>query len=56
MASEDEFFRGAISGVTISGILAFMILLLSTGNILISIYALFSVAFIVVCVMAMMVL
>ena len=56
MASEEEFFRGAISGVTISGALAFIILLLSTGNILISIYALISVAFIVVCVMAMMVI
>ena len=56
MVSEEEFFRGAKSGVTISGALAFIILLLSTGNILISIYALMSVAFIVVCVMAMMVI
>lgn len=44
------------TGVIISGGLAFIILLIATGNILISIYAIISVTFIVLCVIAIMVL
>ena len=42
--------------MTISGCLAFVILLLATRNVLISLYAIKSVAFIVLCVVAVMVL
>ena len=43
-------------GVPTSGILAFIILLIATGNILIALYAIKSVIFIVMCVIAIMVL
>ena len=56
MQSEEAFFEGVKQGVLISGGLAFLILLIATGNVLISIYAIISVAFIVFCVIAIMVL
>lgn len=56
MQSEQAFFNGVQQGVAISGGLAFLILLLATGNVLISIYAMISVIFIVACVIAEMVL
>ena len=56
MESEVAFFDGAKQGMTISGVLAFLILLIATKNILISIYAIKSVAFVVLCVVAVMVL
>ena len=43
-------------GVSTSGALAFVILLIATGNILVALYAIKSVAFIVFCVVAIMVL
>lgn len=56
MQSELAFFNGVQQGVAISGGLAFLILLVATGNVLISIYAIISVVFIVACVIAEMVL
>ena len=49
MESEQAFFDGVIDGVSISAVLAFVILLIATRNILVSIYALTSVVFIVLC-------
>ena len=56
MQSEQAFFHGVVQGVSISGVLAFVILLIATKNVLIALYAIKSVAFIVVCVVAIMVL
>lgn len=56
MQSEQAFFDGVQQGVSISGIAAFIILLIATRNIIISVYALVSVAFIVFCVVSVMVL
>ena len=56
MQSEEAFYVGVIQGVSISGVLAFVILLIATRNVLISLYAIKSVMFIVLCVVAVMVL
>jgi len=56
MQSEQAFFEGAKQGVSTSGALAFLILLVATRNILIALYAIKSVVFIVLCVVAVMVL
>ena len=56
MQSEQAFFDGAIQGMSISGVLAFLIILIATRNILISIYAITSVIFIVLCVVGVMVI
>ena len=56
MRSEQAFFDGVKQGVTISGLLAFLILLIATQNILISLYAIITVVWIVVLVVAVMVL
>ena len=56
MESEYAFFEGVRTGVAISGILAFVILLVATRNLLVSLYALITVIFIVLCVISMMVL
>ena len=56
MRSEQAFFDGVKQGVTISGLLAFLILLIATQNILISLYAIITVIWIVVLVVAVMVL
>lgn len=56
MQSEQAFFDGAILGVIISGSLAFVIMLMATQNILLSLYSLVTVIMIVMCVIAVMVL
>lgn len=56
MQTEQAFYDGVILGVSISGCLAFLILLIATRNVLISFYAIKSVVFIVMCVVAVMVL
>ena len=56
MQSELAFFNGVIQGVSISGCLAFVILIIATRNVLISIYAIKSVVMIVLCVVAVMVM
>lgn len=56
MQTEQAFFEGVRLGVSISGFLAFLILLIATRNVLISLYAIKSVIFIVMCVVAVMVL
>ena len=56
MQTEEAFFVGVMTGVSISGCLAFLILLVATRNVLISFYAIKSVVFIVMCVVAVMVL
>ena len=56
MQSELAFFDGVKQGVSISGCLAFVILLIATRNVLISLYAIKSVGFIVLCVVAVMVM
>ena len=56
MQSEQAFFDGVKTGVSTSGALAFLILLLATRNILVALYAIKSVVFIVLCVVAVMVL
>ena len=55
MQSELAFFNGVKQGMAVSGCLAFVILLVATGNILISLFAITSVVCIVVCVVAVMV-
>ena len=54
--SEQAFFDGVRQGVTISGLLAFLILLIATQNILIALYAIITVVWIVCFVVAVMVL
>ena len=56
MQSELAFYDGVKIGVPTSGILAFLILLIATRNILMALYAITSVIFIVLCVIAVMVL
>lgn len=56
MQTEQAFYDGVILGMSISGGLAFLILLFATRNVLISLYAIKSVFFIVMCVVAVMVL
>jgi len=56
MQSELAFFNGVKQGVLISGILAFLILLVATRNVLISLYSMLTVFFIVAWVVAVMVL
>lgn len=56
MQSEKAFFDGVIIGVAIAAACAFAILLLATRNVLISIYAIVTVIFIVMSVVAIMVL
>ena len=56
MQSEYGFFTGVIQGVISSGLLAFLILILATKNILIAIFAIKTVLFIVLGVVATMVL
>lgn len=56
MQSEQAFFEGVRIGVSISGICAFIILLIATRNFLISFYAIITVIFIVASVVAVMVL
>lgn len=56
MQSELAFFNGAKTGVLISGVLAFLILLIATKNILVSLYAIKSVFLIVMCVVAIMIM
>ena len=56
MQSEQAFFDGVQVGVTISAICAFFILLIATRNLLISLYAIITVIFIVMSVVAVMVL
>lgn len=56
MESELAFYNGAINGMAISAGLSFIILLIATGNILISIYSLVTVFFIVASIVASMTL
>ena len=56
MQSELAFLNSMVQGVIASAILCFFILLVLTRNILIALYAMKTVAFIVVCVLAVMVL
>ena len=56
MQSEQALFDGVIVGVSISAICAFVILLIATRNVLISLYAIVTVTFIVMSVVAVMVL
>ena len=56
MQSEQAFFDGVRVGVSISAICAFVILLIATRNVLISLYAIVSVIFVVMSVVAVMVL
>lgn len=56
MQSEDAFFNGVKQGVTVSFLLAFLILLIATRNVYVSLIAIKSVGFIVMCVIAVMVL
>ena len=56
MESEAAFYSSVMQGVISSGLLCFLILLIATLNILIALYAIKAVAFIVICVMAVMVL
>lgn len=56
MQRERAFYSGAKQGMVIGGALAFAILLIATRNILISLYAVKTVALIVMCVTAAMVL
>lgn len=56
MRSEEAFYKGVIQGVSISGLLAFTIMLISTQNILIATYAIISVVWIVLVVVGVMVM
>lgn len=56
MASEYAFYRGALQGMTISVVLAFVIMLIATHNIIVTTYAIISVIFIVANITAVMVL
>lgn len=56
MQSEDAFYRGVQQGVIVSFLLAFIILLIATRNVFISLIAIKTVGFIVMCVIAVMVL
>ena len=56
MASEQAFFDGVKQGVSISAVLAFTIMLISTQNIIIAAYAIISVIWIVLTVVGIMVM
>ena len=56
MRSEKAFYDGVKQGVSISGVLAFIILLISTQNLLIAAYAILSVIWIVLVVVGVMVM
>ena len=55
MASEHAFYKGALQGMAISVSLAFLIMLIATRNIIVSLYAIVSVIFIVANITAVMV-
>ena len=54
-ASEKAFVSNAVRGMIISGVFAFLVLALSTCNLIVSLYALLGVAGIIVSVVAIMV-
>ena len=54
MVSERAMLRGAVQGILISITFAFIVLLISTMNILIALYSIFSITAIVVSVVCMM--
>ena len=56
MPSEQAFFDGVKQGVSISAVLAFTIMLISTQNVLIALYAIISVFWIVLTVVGFMVM
>ena len=56
MRSEQAFYDGVMQGVSISAVLAFTIMLISTQNVLIALYAIISVAWIVLVVVGFMVM
>ena len=56
MRSEKAFYDGVLQGVSISAVLAFSIMLISTQNVLIALYAIISVAWIVLVVVGFMVM
>ena len=56
MQSEKAFFDGVVTGVAIAAACAFVILLIATRNVLISLYAIITVVFIVLSVVAIMVI
>ena len=53
--TEKAFFRNAIQGMTVSIVMAFIILLFATGNILITLYSILTISCVVVCVVAVFV-
>ena len=54
MVSEKEFFRSAIQGIIMSMIFSFLILIISTMNVVIGIYAMICISTIVLSMTALM--